>query len=562
MSVTAEDIMQRMSRATGGLTAAQIMERKAAADRALRVGTQSMGSPSGPERTFMERVQSGAAAVSEPWVRTLQGVEELMGADPETQADTAKALEFVQSQAKQSEGRTAGNVLGEVGMMALPAAKAYRGAQALTKGIPFLQRLAPITAESATVGGMEGLKTPEEGQTRLKQAMKAAAGNLVGGAVQGAVSRALRPQMFQRTPMAQREMAELREAGIKPDIPLALGSEAQGPTSNFVRWMQRQPLRAVPGFKKTLNRQVEQSLGDWREVMLRKALPEGADVPMPRTRTNEAPVDKTLEAIDDWYSQQYKEVLEPFRFDVVTPGSPVGSRINAALNDVPGEGVRDTIDQKLGDLLQKYGRAGAVSGENISALKTALRREAKLSQDGVAKQAYYDLLDAISEGVETQIKTTHPALGERYAALKGPYRNFITVDDAAGRVKFGEFTPDNLFSAGQRKATADKISRRKAPYREESQRAAEVYDIDPKERESNIFQLAALGGVTGFGGVAAPGLTAALWSPVLASMPRGGQKYLMGELPYQEALSKLLRKEGFQELSRAARIGGGQYLAE
>ena len=246
------------------------------------------------------------------------------------------------------------------------------------------------------------------------------------------------------------------------------------------------------------------------------------------------------------------------------PDSPVGSRVNAAMQDIPGEGIQDAVTQKFGDLLQKYGRGGAVSGENISGLKTALRREAKLAQDGVAKAAYYDLLNAISEGVETQIKVTHPRLGERYAALKGPYRNFVTVDDAASRKKFGEFGPDDLFSAGQRKATADKISKRKAPYRAESQRAAEVYDIDPK-KESNIFQLAALGGVTGLtgvGGVMAPAATAAIWAPVLASMPRRGQKYMMGELPYQQALSELLRKEGLQELSRAARVGGGQYLAE
>ena len=300
MSVTAEDIRRQMAQAQApqGITANEI-RRRMAADRAAQFGTQTGGAPDvSDERGWVDRLRSGAAAVTEPWVKTLQGVEELTGADPETQAQTAQALDLVQSEAAKTEGRTAGNVLGEAAQMMLPASAAYRGAQAVTKGVPFLQRVAPITAESATVGMVDALKRPEEGETRLGTALKSAAANLVGAGVQTGISRVARPQMFERTPLAQSEMQMLRESGIEPDIPLSYGTRAKGPVSNVVRWMQRQPLRATPGFKQALERQGEKAIGDWREVMLRKALPEGADVPMPRTRTGEAPVDETLDAMD------------------------------------------------------------------------------------------------------------------------------------------------------------------------------------------------------------------------------------------------------------------------
>jgi len=123
--------------------------------------------------------------------------------------------------------------------------------------------------------------------------------------------------------------------------------------------------------------------------------------------------------------------------------------------------------------------------------------------------------------------------------------------------------PKGLFQAGQRKAKAEKSNLRKAPFRQESQRGMAVYDV-PSNTESNVFQLLALGGATA-GGATNPwtgALTGGAWGTSLAGLLPGGTRYMAGEFPHQQALGELLRMPAVQELSRAARIGGGQALAQ
>lgn len=575
MSLTAEDIRRRLAEASGGLTAEQVRLRLAQAPGAAN--------PVPPATNpTMEQV---GASFSKPILESVQGIQDLAG-DPGQQEQmstydpvlaqrrsaTERALEWAeQNQAPGSSGVGA-NIAGEIAQMAFPASKLSRGARLLTKSRPILNKVAPLTAESAAVGGMEALKVPEEGETRMGNAGSAAAANLGVGVGQKLLSKAVNPQMFKRTEAAKAEAKALSAAGIEPDIPITLGTKGTGPVSMPAAWALRGPLMGVPGSKGVLSRQIDKATGDWRTLMAKKALPEGAAAPAVPHKEGEAPMEAVARATKQFYKDQYGEVLDPHKFSVMSPGDPIGDRIRGVISKVPGRGPQKQVRKKVEALFKaKIDGHGMLTGSSVSDLKTALRSEARLAKDGAAAKGYRDVLEAMEDGVVTNLKAINPEHAARYTALREPYKHFVVLDDAIGRASKGEFQPRELRSAALRHARKNKINARDAVYRTEAQRAEEVYDLAPKTRDSNVFQVNALQGLAlgGGAGIGASMLhpvgsayTGAVTGTAAAGIPRVGQKLMMGEYPKQKALAELLRRPGMEELTRAARIGGGQYLAE
>lgn len=571
MSITAEEVRARIAAATGGgLTADKVRAVLAAG------GAPGEAAPAPVvERPTLEQV---GASFSKPILETAKGIQELnLEGNPLREGlerrmeGTQEALDWAeQNQAPGTSGMMAG-VAGEIAQMAVPASKAYRLTKAMTKGRPILQKVAPITAESATMGGMEGLKTPEEGETRAGNIGDAFVANLAGAAGQKLLSKIINPQMFKRSEAAKEEMEALAAAGITPDIPITLGTQGTGVVSKPAVWALRGPAMGLPGTKSKLGGQIDKATGDWRELMARKAVPEGASVQTPPYRKGEAPMETLARAIKNFYKNEYKEVLDPYSFDVMGQG-PVGNQISAAISAIPGGAAQRQVLDKVGDLLQaQVDSGGRLTGSGVSTLKGALRREAKLAQDGSVQQGYQDVLNALETGVEKGIRAVNPAHADRYISLREPYRYFIALDDAVGRAPRGEFQPKGLRKSGERQARKSGTNLRNAAYRAEADRAAEIYDIPPNVRDSNVFQLRALGNVL-LGGGAATGASlshpiGALYTGAVAGtaglgIPRWGQKYMMSEYPHQKAIADLLRKPLSQEVSRAMRIGGGQYGAE
>lgn len=419
---------------------------------------------------------------------------------------------------------------------------------------------------------MEGLKVPEEGGHRLEEGLEAFGTNLAGGAAQKAFSKFLNPQMFKRSEAAKAEARALEAAGIEPDIPITLGTQGRGPVSKPAAWALRGPALGFPGTKGVLSKQIDKATGDWRQLMAKKALPKDAVAPAVPFREGEAPMEAVARATKKFYKDQYKEVLDPHTFPVMGPDSVVGNRISTAISKVPGRGSQEQVAEKVGDLLSaKVGPDGMLTGSSVSDLKTALRSEAKLAKDGTVAKGYRDVLNALEDGVTASLEAINPEHAARYIALREPYKHFVVLDDAIGRASKGEFQPKELKSAALRHARKNKINARDAVYRAEAQRAEDVYDLAPKTRDSNIFQLRALGNVAmgggaGYGASMAHPLgalyTAGTVGTTLMGIPRGGQKYMMGETTSQQWLADLLRNPKMQELSRLLRIGGGQYLAD
>lgn len=77
MSVPPEEMRLKMQALLDAGVTPEMIRKQRAVERASRVGTQSMGAPSGEDRTFLERVTSAAAGVAKPILETVQGVQEL-----------------------------------------------------------------------------------------------------------------------------------------------------------------------------------------------------------------------------------------------------------------------------------------------------------------------------------------------------------------------------------------------------------------------------------------------------------------------------------------------------
>ena len=565
------------------------MRKELAAFKASQVGTQSMGAPAPDERTLMERVRGAAASIAEPWVETAQGLEELLGtADPETVEQYRAVRGELTRQAEAVPGRTAGRVLGETAMLLAPGSAAYRAGQAM-RGLPgvrsrLAQGAAPLTTETAAVAGTEALKTPEAtGMTRGEAARNVALANVAGAGLQRAVRGAALPGAFRRTPQAEAEAQALRAAGIEPRIPLsAKGVEGTGPFSKFASWMHRRPLGSVPPTQSVIRGQQEAALGDWRDMVFMRTVPQRANIQTPGARTGSLdPVRDTFKDINKWYKDEYKQVLDPYTFDVQGPQSTVGAAIDNAIASVPGEVSRRTVQDKVSDLLADMtDSAGRLTGGKVSQLKNSLRRQStRVDVDPEVAAGYSGIIEALDDSVEQVIRGYNPGHADRLADLREPYRNLTVVREAAKGRPGGEFDPKDLFRASESKLTKEKrLGARAAgegPLQTEAERAMRTYDFPGGGEESNVFQLQALGGslasvAPGIGGASAGGLmapvgaavTGALLTPTTLALTRGGTRFLSNEARWQRYLQDLLQREGMQELSRAARIGGAQYATE
>lgn len=544
--------------------------------------------PTGPEsvqeelaeRSVPEQALAGVGASA---AETYYGTKELLrrpGAEALSEAvgEPVSALSL-EDQRRLEEWRairggpaTAGRVVGEMAQVGLPAARAYQAARV---GGPLVRATAPITAESGVVGAYEGLKPPEPGETRLGRVGGAAALNLGLGAGMNVLGRAVLPRGYPKSQAALREEEMLRGVGVKPRLPMTLAAEPGGPVGRSLMWAQRYPLMSLPGTSAVLRKQISRSLDDWREAMFLQAVPERArgEIRLPRQFSGvENPAQKTLENIGDWYSREYKRVLDPynFRVRVQDPRKAKGTLtftggIQDALNSIPTKVARNKVRQELNQIFKgQTNNRGIMSGEAVSAVKTAIRnrRIASKKKPDIA-DGWRRASEAFEDEVERQLKMQDMSAAVDYASLRAPYRNLVALEETSGRLKakFAEFSPDDLYAAtiakSKRESGRRPVAYGQAPFQQEAQRGArDVYTIDPtKRQEGSVFQVAALGGLTGIGGMASPVTTGAIWAGMLGTLPYPIQRYLMQGYPAQQSLRQLQRSPVLQRALSTGRAG-------
>ena len=550
---------------------------------ALRLGTQTGGSPSGDERTWGERFTQAGAAIAEPIMETVLGVQELRGDYPameQRRAATRRGLQRVREEADElpDSGRLAGRITGEVAQLAFPVARGAQIGRAIQRGLQRvrgrrMQAAVPLAGEATAVGTVESLKSPEAtGQSRLESGLEGAAWQLAGGLPAAVAKKLALPGLFRRTDLAEDEARALREAGITPRIPIsAKGIEGTGPFSSIASWMHRRPLGSVPPTQDVIRAQQDLALSDWRDMIFTRSMPPNANIPLPGTRQGSLkPIRDTFKDIDKAFRNEYKEILDPYTFDVMGQGA-VGDAIETAISRVPGQVSQRQVLDKVSDLLQGYvDDAGRLTGPGVSKFKRSLRNAARLAEDGEVKRGFTEVIKAVDDAVEARIRTYNPAHADRYAEIRTPYANFTTIQEAAKGRELGDFMPKDLFKASERKLSQQKRSSARAsgegPLQWEGERAAQVYDFPGKSEESNIFQLGALlgGGAAALsptlaGGTIGAPLTAAMLAPTALGLSTRGTRYASNELGWQQALQRILEREGVQQTARAIRTAIGQW---
>ncbi len=512
-----------------------------------------------------------AASVARPWVETIEGINELAGQEPDRPL-LARTRELGTS--------LPGRIVGELSLVGLPATRAYSATRAATRPGTFTRALAPLSTEAGAVGGMEALRSPEEGDTRLGQGLTAggltlATGGLLSG-VDAGVRKALLPSKFPKSRPALREQAARRAAGEDPFIPLyqATGETPRTISGQYLGWTHRRALPSAPYFGRKLVEQQEDALSGFRDVMLKRSVPEGAALDGKPLRFSgervgvTTPVADTVGDIQKFYRQEYGRLLDP---------------IDIATNTRDIQGVLSTAPKRARKQVSQIFQV-ASGGKNYipgSAIKDVQRklREAATQKRAtpVEKEIYWNVDDMIEDSIQRRLGGTSPQALADYQRLAAPYRNFLTVQSAAANTarQGGAFRPEHIVDAaknkkGQSRAVA---AAAEGPLQREGVRASQVYS---KLEKPDLFRTGAawalLGGAHGGSMLAggsllgpfgfALGATPAVGT--VASTTRPMQQYLMRDYPWQRSLARSLRqtRKPRAALQRGAEITSGTMLPE
>ncbi len=528
-----------------------------------------------PENPVTPILESGpgrfAASVARPWVETIEGITELTGREPDRPL-LARTRELGTS--------IPGRILGELSLVGLPAARAYSAVRAATRPGTFTRALAPLGAESGAVGGMEALRSPEEGRTRLGEALKAGAFTAATGGVLSGIGAGARrmtlPSKFPKSRPALREQVARRAAGEDPFIPLyqAVGEAPPTLSSQYLGWTHQRALPSAPILGRQMVKQQEGALTGFRDMMLKRSVPEGAMLGNKPLRFSgeragvTAPVADTVGDIQKFYRQEYSRLLDPI--DIATNTRDIQGILSAA-----PKRARKQVFQ-IFELAS--GGKDQIPGSAIKDVQRKLREAATQKRSTpVEKDIYWSIDDILEESIQRRLGDTSPQALADYQRLAAPYRNFLTVQTAVANTarQGGAFRPEHIVDAaknkkGQSRAVA---AAAEGPLQREGVRASEVYR---KLEKPDLYRAGAAWGLLGggHGGLmigsgmalgpfgAVVGATPAVGT--LASAYRPIQQYLMREQPWQQSMARALRqtRKPRAALQRGAEITSGTTLPE
>lgn len=317
----------------------------------------------------------------------------------------------------------AGEVTGEIGMMALPGGA---GSKAITKGPEFLRKtlnkLYPkLTGDIALSSSMEALKAPTEDLSRGERAANAAVGSLAGGWVGNRVGSLFRGGG--RSDAAKRIQEEL---GLTE---LTLGQQG------FGRPLERTLAGSAIKHQRTRELQ-DRGEQQWRDAITGQ-IGKDLNINVPAGRG-------AFEAISKGFKDQYAEVWKrDYQFDtdaVVNSLAKAEKQAHALLDREQLEIVNDIG----GRVLDQFGRAtkpdGSVSGEVIGDVHKMLKEAiAKAYANGDVTRG-----EVLKEVQESVVNSMPEEIIGNLKHLDNTYRRFATVRDAGAKASGGKFTPKGL----------------------------------------------------------------------------------------------------------------------
>ena len=504
------------------------------------------------EARYVSEGQRFKAGLVRPAAELYAGVRDLLGREPSP--EELERLEYLR--AARGPAATAGELVTELGLLAVPGGVVARGAKAITRAPGLKRALTTLGGESALVGGYEAAKLPTEDLTRgeraaLGTAFTAGTGGLLMGTGRLGRSVAL-PSRFRKSRAAYRAQRQRREAGVDEFIPMFRAMEGQGPASRLTRWAQTNLMASMPWLGDPFIAGVRASDDAFRDMMLKQSVPEGVEIASVASRRGTtAPVQAAVKDIQDFYKGEYKRILEPFDYPVR------GQRFQRILARAPKK-ARKNIESMMERAFEDSGVQGLVPGGTIKNLQTEFRNLARKAKLDAEKQTYWAYDEALEEIIQRRLGWQDPQLLADYARLARPYRNFLTVQDAARNKakEAGEFSQMDIIQAAKVKRGQPRsvVAGGQGPL----QRAAtmEAGDLATQPQRPNAFVgLAGTGTVGGLmGAPAAAGMMAgpaaaagslipaAAGAQIAGSAYRPVQQYLMREQPWQKRVADELRR--------------------
>jgi hypothetical protein len=472
-----------------------------------------------------ERMLIGAGKAVDDAALGLKGIFTNLTPEEQDRAKRGRAL------TEESTAATVGNIAGNLAMTAAPA---IRGAQALTPAIASVlpKAVAPTVATGMTGAGIGAVANPVlEGESRSGNAALSGALSVGGDLAARGLARVAQPIMQSES------VKKLLGEGVVPTP----GQSAGG----FVGRIEEK-LQSVPLIGDLIKRSKDRAAEELNVAAIKRALPvnsKGAITQSGRESITEA---------NRIISEGYEDVLGRI---TLKPDGQFMRSVVTVRND-PGLGLPAAQQKQLTDIVQgnilnrlKNGEMPGDLAKRADSILGSLASRYRSSGDADQRALGMAIRDVQGAYRELLQRNAGPADAEILKGLNANYANLLRVERAASYVgsETGKFSPAQLQSA----VRALDPSKNKRAF---AQGKATMQDLsDPAKAvlgstvpNSGTVDRAMIAYLLGGGGAGANEyfggpeyLTALGLSPLLYS--RGGSRYMAGNLPGQQAISEGLR---------------------
>lgn len=398
---------------------------------------------------------------------------------------------------------TAGRIVGEVASFALPGGAATKLASKAAR----FPRAAALAADMVTSAGVEALKAPTEGESRLGRAVEGAVGAGVGRAIGAGARAALtgaRP--------ASTQAAALAAQGV----PLTPGMARGGMLQKL-----EERIADVPFSGKQLQQRQADAIRAWNRNVLNRTVPEGEV-----TTAGHEGFTQAREAFRSAYDKLWNQDIP---VDVAAVGKSWDTALASAPPDVAaaaGGKLRELMQGTLDGNLTDTGVAGSAISridDELRKLSTLAARRGEADLAAVYARARDSMRSALPEKVSTEL-----------SRIDGKYREFAVARRAGGYKTTAEnggvFTPSQLLQASvaaDRSKGKAAVAEGRAVLQKDATDALSVLGKRPA-RENELVSLALI----------LPTLPAkALYSAPVQKLQRGAA-------PRWDRIARLLRERG------------------
>jgi hypothetical protein len=452
----------------------------------------------------------------------------LGGKDLFTDLSDEERRELLRLEQAKSGYATAGEVAGDIAALAIPGGAVGAATKGISRALP--RALAALGLESGAVGAYEGLKAPEEGETRLENAATSAALTGAGGVLTKTLGKMGRAAYGKISPTAKKML----DQGVK----LTPGQAREGGiTSGMEKALMDTPFvgPAVKKMQDTANAQ-------WNTRVLQSVAPKGYEVT--------APGREGFKQLQEGFKNAYDRLWKPIKVTDVNLAELGKNWAHAGKNlDMLPPDLKNPLTavySRAGQQIKSYMDSGDVG--LLSKLDDDLR-DAILDTDRISARHLRSFRSSLREALP-------PEAASKLTAIDKKYADYAVAQKAASYVKSLE--NDSIINHRQlQTAIKNKSGERQLvtgegrlqPFADEAE--ATLGRVSPQRSQINIGEPVSRLAATGAG----------IARPIVTGTVLGGARGLINE-PMRKALtspvSPQFRTRG-QDLARLLRMEAGAY---